>query len=55
MITEGCTMHYERIDGKWYVVWGGDFGVKEGKFEVSQKESMYLEMGYQIGKSEVSK
>jgi len=52
----GATCHYERIDGKWYVVWGADFeSDKSGKALVDDKEALYLEMGYQTAKSEAQK
>jgi hypothetical protein len=52
-VREGQTCHYERIDNKWYVVWSTDFpGDDPGKEQVSDNQALYLEMGYQIGRSE---
>lgn len=52
----GATCHYERINKKWFVVWGADFP-NDGDFkeQVSEKEAWFLECGYLIGKSEVAK
>jgi hypothetical protein len=52
-ISEGVTCHYDRIDSKWYVVWGADFpGDDPGKKLVPDNEALLLEMGYQVAKFE---
>ena len=52
-VPEGSTCHYERIDGKWYVVWGADFPQdNSGRKEVDWKEAFLLECGYLEAKSE---
>ena len=44
----GVTCHYERIDGKWYVVWGADFlSDQPGRKLVPDNESLLLEIGFQ--------
>jgi hypothetical protein len=45
----GATCHYEKIEDKWYVVWGGDFKDKDGRKEVENEIAFYLDCGYQIG------
>lgn len=48
----GATCHYERVEGKWYVVWGADFLQDDtGRVECNDHDSMMLEMGYYVGKS----
>jgi len=50
----GSTCHYERIEGKWYVVWAEDFeGDGSGKELVDGNEKFYLECGYEVSKSEL--
>jgi hypothetical protein len=52
-IPEGVTCHYERINGKWFVVWGADFMQdRPGRKEVAENEAFLLECGYLIGKAE---
>lgn len=52
-IPMGATCHYERIDGKWFVVWGADFD-PSGRAKVTDKDAILLEMGYQQKRSEIS-
>ena len=47
-IKSGQTCHYERIEGKWYVVCSDDFpGDESGKQELSSNDAILLELGYQ--------
>lgn len=49
----GATCHYETVDSKWYVVWSADFeNDKPGRKLVDDNESLYLEMGYEVAKTE---
>jgi hypothetical protein len=51
----GVTCHYERINTEWYVVWSEDFpGDEPGKKKVSDSESIFLEIGYQMGRLDKS-
>jgi len=49
----GATCHYEKLKDGWYVVWGPDF-FKDvpGKAKCSNRDSMMLEMGWQVGRNE---
>ena len=52
----GATCHYERIGGKWFVVWSGDFiGDGSGRREVPDSEAFILNCGYYEGKNEKPK
>lgn len=52
-IPYGSTCHYERINKKWYVVWGADFpNDNSGRKLVADNEALLLEIGYQTAVSD---
>jgi hypothetical protein len=55
IVPRGVTCHYERMTDGWFVVWDGDFHAKDsGRLKCNDHDSMMLEMGWQVGRSNES-